>query len=114
MIVYMESKTPQRLDIDARDPLDLLAAWDPDRPVALMRSSPVSTGPWSRWSMVAEPRGHLRIDSEATWTGNGPPPIDLPDSVDDPMALLQRVLDSTDRPSNCVDIPMGSSVRIVE
>jgi len=108
MIVYMESPTPQRIHIDASDPLDLLAAWDQDRPVALVRSSPVSSGPWSRWSMIAEPRGHLRIDSKATWTGDGPPPIDLPSRVDDPIVFLQQVLDSTCPCRNTVDIPLGN------
>ena len=111
MIVHMESLTPQRIDIDADDALELLAGWGRDRPVALVRSSPVSSGPWSRWSMIAEPRGHLRIDSKATWTGTDPPPIDLPSKVEDPMDLLQQVLETTCTGECDHDLPLAGGDR---
>ena len=88
----MARLVPRPISLPIDDPIDLARRWPLDRPLAMLRS-PGETGAWSRWSILAAPVGHLRIDRHVTWTGTSPPPCPLPESTDDPMALLEQLLE---------------------
>ena len=96
MISAMSVFTPQRQHDLCDDPLTLLQRWPDDRPVAMLRSAAGDgPGPWSRWSLIAEPAGRLCIDKQVIWHGPTPPPCSLPEHTDDPLAVLDHVLKCT-------------------
>jgi len=92
---FMET-APRRID-DGRDAMALLADWPRDRPLAMLSSAQRGSR-WSRWSVLATPAGQLRIDTgtqRVHWSGACPPPLELPATTDDPLGLVQSLLDST-------------------
>ncbi len=96
MMDFMGTAPPRRID-DDRDVMSMLADWPRDEPVAML-SSARRDSDWSRWSLLCSPKGHLRVDTASQrvhWSGPTRPPIDLPASSDDPLGLIQSLLDHT-------------------
>lgn len=114
MISVMSAFTPQRLHDLQGDPLSLLQRWPGNRPVAMLRSATaVGSGPWARWSLIAEPQGRLCISDRVTWHGPEAPPCPLPERADDPLAVLDQILKCTmpapehAAPTNGFPLPPG-------
>ena len=97
MMVFMGNEPPRRID-DDRDVMSMLGDWPRNEPLAML-SSARRDSHWSRWSLLCTPRGHLRVDTTSQrvhWSGPTSPPIELPSTTEDPLALIQSLLDHTD------------------
>jgi anthranilate/para-aminobenzoate synthase component I len=73
MTIATDSRRP---DLEA-GPLDMVRAWPIDEPVALLHSGGAGgdgteRSPWSRWSIIAVPRGYSRFDGRWVSTGDAP------------------------------------------
>ena len=93
---FMGNEPPRSIS-DDRDAMNLVADWPCRQPLAML-SSARRGNDWSRWSMLCSPAGRLRIDAgtlQVHWSGPSEAPCALPTTVEDPLALLQELLDAT-------------------
>jgi para-aminobenzoate synthetase component I len=79
----------------AMTPLDAVAAWPVDRPLAALHSGRLHER-WARWSILASPTTVYRFDGRSRWMMT-PPPV-LCDSINfhhDPLTDLDQLLAAT-------------------
>jgi len=77
------------------DVLAVASRWPVDDPLAILHSGG-STGPWTRWSVLAKPRGHLQIFSHG-WSWDGPEWPTLEQALkqtdrQDPLAIIDAAV----------------------
>ena len=99
--------TPQP-DWASMDVISMASSWPSSHPMALIHSGGTS-GPWARWSILAAPRGHLRIDSNGySWNGISWPELEAAlEAVDsnDPMAIIDAAMNCGMQNSSSPAIP---------
>ncbi|MAB82443.1 MAG: aminodeoxychorismate synthase component I [Phycisphaerae bacterium] len=103
---FMRNEPPRSFN-DDRDVVGLIRSWPAELPLAMLSSARRGNA-WSRWSMLCSPAGRLRIDSgtgRVHWNGGVEPPCAIPETTDDPLALVQQLLDSTSETDGHGDTP---------
>ncbi|MEE2908529.1 MAG: anthranilate synthase component I family protein [Planctomycetota bacterium] len=77
------------------DVLAVAMTWPADQPMAVLHSGG-STGPWTRWSMIAPPRGHLQVNADGCqWRGPRWPALEealANIDTSDPLAVIDAAV----------------------